>query len=467
MIRTRVGANTYAYSHHPRHGYMTSMPHLEDLAWTFRRSSRVSHGSVAATAGRRRPRITSTTDEGVGSGRSPNIKPAPAASPVRKDERVCLDGYELYVRHSGESAGLERVSLTLMDEDHRFVIVETRNGVDDGTARQLVRYQLHNHLGSACLELDGSDAAAVISYEEYHPYGTTAYQARNASIRSAAKRYRFTGMERDEESGLGYHGARYYAPWLGRWLSCDPRLSEDLVARQKPKAKREEARGADERIAGDPGNPAAGGAPRHDAKREDDPGKTDGPSRSPDARPGPRTEPTSPDREGACEPKELNPYAYVSQNPIVYYDPTGEVGIIQAWYQGYNNATTTAAKVGYGFLFVLAWIAHVIVNLAVLILAVTVLNPAGLFGALDFSWGGLQSVIGLVLGIVAVLFGASVSPHWGRGAEIELPGYLRCPQATLSHSARSPSADLGSPIGRTNSGTGSKACSWVPSTCSS
>src|SRR5262249_29644060 len=28
--------------------------------------------------------------------------------------------------------------------------------------------------------------------------------------------------ERDEESGLCYHGARYYAPWLGIWTSCDP-----------------------------------------------------------------------------------------------------------------------------------------------------------------------------------------------------------------------------------------------------
>jgi RHS repeat-associated protein len=30
------------------------------------------------------------------------------------------------------------------------------------------------------------------------------------------------GKERDEESGLYYHGARYYAPWLARWVSCDP-----------------------------------------------------------------------------------------------------------------------------------------------------------------------------------------------------------------------------------------------------
>jgi RHS repeat-associated protein len=37
-----------------------------------------------------------------------------------------------------------------------------------------------------------------------------------------AKRYRYTGKERDEESGFYYHGARYYAPWLARWTSADP-----------------------------------------------------------------------------------------------------------------------------------------------------------------------------------------------------------------------------------------------------
>ena len=35
-------------------------------------------------------------------------------------------------------------------------------------------------------------------------------------------------MERDEETGFNYHGARYYAVWLGRWCSCDPiRVASD------------------------------------------------------------------------------------------------------------------------------------------------------------------------------------------------------------------------------------------------
>ena len=46
---------------------------------------------------------------------------------------------------------------------------------------QLVRYQHSNHLGSAVLELD--DAANIISYEEYFPYGSTSYQAVTAADR--------------------------------------------------------------------------------------------------------------------------------------------------------------------------------------------------------------------------------------------------------------------------------------------
>jgi RHS repeat-associated protein len=35
------------------------------------------------------------------------------------------------------------------------------------------------------------------------------------------KRYRYTGKERDDGSGLCYYGARYLAPWLARWISPD------------------------------------------------------------------------------------------------------------------------------------------------------------------------------------------------------------------------------------------------------
>ena len=113
-----------------------------------------------------------------------------------------------------------RETLHIMDDKQRIALVETRNAGDDGSTQQLIRYQFGNHLGSASLELD--DQAQIISYEEYTPYGSTSYQAVRQQTEVNPKRYRYTGKERDEESGLYYHGARYYAPWLGRWTQADP-----------------------------------------------------------------------------------------------------------------------------------------------------------------------------------------------------------------------------------------------------
>jgi RHS repeat-associated protein len=42
------------------------------------------------------------------------------------------------------------------------------------------------------------------------------------------KRYRYTGKERDDNSGLSYYGARYLAPWLARWISPDSQGADGL-----------------------------------------------------------------------------------------------------------------------------------------------------------------------------------------------------------------------------------------------
>jgi len=109
-----------------------------------------------------------------------------------------------------------------MDAKRRIALVETRTldtAGNDPAAPQVIRYQLGNHLGSTCLEMD--DQAQIISYEEYTPHGSASYQAMRG-VTETQKRYRYTGKERDEETGLYYYGARYYAPWLGRWTATDP-----------------------------------------------------------------------------------------------------------------------------------------------------------------------------------------------------------------------------------------------------
>ena len=73
------------------------------------------------------------------------------------------------------------------------------------------------------------EAGQIISYEEYYPYGSTSYQAGRSAAEVRLKRYRYTGKERDEETGFFYHARRYYAPWLARWVSSDPTGISDGV----------------------------------------------------------------------------------------------------------------------------------------------------------------------------------------------------------------------------------------------
>ncbi|QYU70939.1 RHS repeat-associated core domain-containing protein [Leptolyngbya sp. 15MV] len=137
------------------------------------------------------------------------------------EERIYLGGFEIFRRRQGANL-LERETLHVMDDTRRIALVETRtadSAGNDAAPAQAIRYQFGNHLGSASIELD--EAARIVSYEEFTPYGSSAYHAVRSQTETA-KRYRFTGKERDEETGFYYHGARYYAPWLGRWIACDP-----------------------------------------------------------------------------------------------------------------------------------------------------------------------------------------------------------------------------------------------------
>ena len=156
-----------------------------------------------------------------------------------REERVYLGGLERFRRwtktNNVETVVEEIETLHMFDGQQRVLMVDDVNPSDvtprpwnDGRTvdkQTLVRYQYSNHLGSVSAELD--QEAAVISYEECHPYGTSAFRAMNTGLRSPTRRYRFSGLERDEENEFNYCHARYQSPVLGRWLSADPNQSVD------------------------------------------------------------------------------------------------------------------------------------------------------------------------------------------------------------------------------------------------
>lgn len=241
LATTTVGAQTYTYTHHPKHGFIMEMPHLDVLSWNFREKlvRTIRQKAVSGTP------ETTYYQYGADGERLRKITELAAAkneTPAKKDERIYLGNYERYTKYSNPDAGLVRHSLSIADGTGRIALIETRNDVDDGTDPRVVRYQLSNHLSSVNLEVD--ETARIISYEEYHPFGTTAYQVMNKAVKAAAKRYRYVGKERDLETGLEYHSARYYIPWLGRWLSTDPTGIKDGLnvyqyARNNPNSLRD------------------------------------------------------------------------------------------------------------------------------------------------------------------------------------------------------------------------------------
>jgi RHS repeat-associated protein len=106
------------------------------------------------------------------------------------------------------SSGGEQNILNLMGGATR------RIGAALGDTTPAIKYNLDDHLGSSCLQLDTN--GTTVSLEEYYPFGETSFGS------YAKKRYRFCGKEKDEESGLYYYGMRYYSPWTCRFINVDP-----------------------------------------------------------------------------------------------------------------------------------------------------------------------------------------------------------------------------------------------------
>jgi RHS repeat-associated protein len=203
---------------HDVHGNMTRMPYLasnpdpdaSNIHWDYRDQLRKVDLGIGGTA------------YYVYDAAGQRVRKIVEKSPGLTEERVYLGGFEIFRKRNGSGeVTLERETLHVMDDKQRIALVETRtHGFEADIPEQLIRYQFGNHLGSTSLELD--DSGQIISYEEYTPYGSTSYQAGRNAVEVSLKRYRYTGKERDDETGFSYHGARYYALWLGRWTKADP-----------------------------------------------------------------------------------------------------------------------------------------------------------------------------------------------------------------------------------------------------
>ena len=207
---------------HDAHGNMVRVPHLPAMGWDH--ADRLRH-------------------VGKGGGGDVYFTYDAAGERVRKvyvhsglvEERVYVGGFEVYRKRRGTDLEVERETLHVADGERRVALAETTT-VDSArgggfTVTTRLRYQIDNHLGSSSVETD--EAGRVITFEEYFPFGGTSFHSARSGAEVSRKRYRYTGKEKDEETGLYYHGARYYAPWLGRWTAADPAGLVDGVNRYR------------------------------------------------------------------------------------------------------------------------------------------------------------------------------------------------------------------------------------------
>jgi RHS repeat-associated protein len=143
-------------------------------------------------------------------------------------------------------------------------------------------YLSQDHLGTARMITDQS--GTVVARHDYLPFGEEIASGMAGRIGSTwgssadSIKQKFTGKERDSESGLDYFGARYYGSALGRFTSPDPR--SQVIIRQ---------------------NSIAGGLPEEAANSF---------------------------FQGFLEnPQNWNEYAYVRNNPLAFTDPTGAAAV--------------------------------------------------------------------------------------------------------------------------------------------
>jgi RHS repeat-associated protein len=123
---------------------------------------------------------------------------------------VYLGPWEYHSRQG--TVSFEKVVLHVHGEGKVAQVERVLDGADPDSLA--VFYVHEDHLGSGHVLTDGD--GELLSQEEYFAYG------RSSDRRDARNRYRWIGVERDEDTGLCLTGPRLYDPVVGRLGSGDP-----------------------------------------------------------------------------------------------------------------------------------------------------------------------------------------------------------------------------------------------------
>lgn len=199
-------------------GNLKQLDHLREIQWNYRdniahatlieRENQVSDAEyyVYDAAGKRVRKVAEYLEND--------------GSRIRIEEKIYMGAVEIKRTRFDQRIVKEQITLQISDNEKRIATLYQNTIGEANEPNQFIRYELCNHLGSSSLTLDGR--GRLVTYEEYFPYGGSAFVAGINRAEVSRKVYRYSGKERDDSTGLYYYGFRYYAPWMGRWLSADP-----------------------------------------------------------------------------------------------------------------------------------------------------------------------------------------------------------------------------------------------------
>jgi RHS repeat-associated protein len=128
-------------------------------------------------------------------------------------ERVAKAGSKLYWKGVGSTALVETNTSDRNPTEYIFFNGARIARIDPGATTP--KYSLTDNLGSTAVETDS--LGNILNESLFFPYGVERVIEQN----DTANNYKFTGKERDAETGLDDFGARYYASSLGRFMTPD------------------------------------------------------------------------------------------------------------------------------------------------------------------------------------------------------------------------------------------------------
>jgi RHS repeat-associated protein len=113
---------------------------------------------------------------------------------------------------AGDALGESNTSGTLTSE---YIFLNGKRIARRDLSGGAVYYYFSDELGSS--DVVTNSTGVIQNESDFYPYGGE----RQVVLNLSNQHYKFTGKERDSESGNDYFGARYYSSSMGRFLSAD------------------------------------------------------------------------------------------------------------------------------------------------------------------------------------------------------------------------------------------------------